>query len=74
VILGFLLWRARPERAWHLTAAAIHILLGTANLVFWPLFVAADMLMVGYVTTSLHFTFVALQLGAALGRRTPLTV
>ena len=29
-ILGVLLWRAEPSRAWHLTAAAIHLLLGTA--------------------------------------------
>jgi len=66
IILGVLLWRARPERGWHLTAVAIHVLLGTANLVFWPLFVAMDMLMLGYVTTALHWTFVVLQLGAAI--------
>lgn len=64
-ILGVLLWRAMPERSWHLTAAAVHVLLGTANLVFWPIFVAADMLAVGYVTTILHWTFVTLQLTAA---------
>ena len=39
-ILGVLLWRAEPSRAWHLTAAAIHLLLGTANLVFWQVFVS----------------------------------
>jgi hypothetical protein len=66
VILGVLLWRAAPERSWHLTAAAIHVLLGTANLVFWPIFVAADMLAMGYVTTSLHWLFVASQLAAAM--------
>ena len=64
-IIGVLLWRAEPVRSWHVTAAAVHVLLGTANLVFWPLFVAADMLAVGYITTSLHWTFVALQLVAA---------
>jgi len=48
-----------------LTAAAIHVLLGTANLVFWQLFIAADMLTVGYVTTALHGLFAALQLLAA---------
>jgi hypothetical protein len=64
-----LLWRAAPERSWHLAAAAIHVLLGTANLVFWQIFVAGDMLATGYVTTSLHWLFVALQLAAAaLGR------
>ena len=58
-ILGVLLWRAAPLRAWHLTAVAIHVLLGTANLVFWPLFSAADILVVGYVTTALHWFFAA---------------
>ena len=65
VIIGLLLWRAEPTRAWHLTAAAVHVLLGTANLVFWPIFTAADMLLVGYVTTLLHGLFAGLQLLAA---------
>jgi hypothetical protein len=65
LIIGVLLWRAEATRAWHLTAAAVHILLGTANLVFWQIFVAADMLVVGYVTTALHALFAALQLIAA---------
>jgi hypothetical protein len=59
------LWRAETSRTWHLTAAAVHVLLGTANLVFWQLFIAGDMLTVGYVTTALHWLFVALQLAAA---------
>jgi hypothetical protein len=70
-ILGILMWRAEPSRGWHLTGAAIHILLGTANLVFWQLFTAADMLMVGYVTTALHGLFVVLQLSAAISARMP---
>jgi hypothetical protein len=69
-IIGVLLWRAEPVRSWHLTAAAVHLLLGTANLVFWPIFIAADMLAVGYVTTSMHWLLVALQLGAALASKT----
>jgi hypothetical protein len=64
-IMGVLLWRAEPERAWHLTAAAVHVLLGTSNLVFWQIFVATDMLAMGWVTTVLHWLFVALQLTAA---------
>lgn len=72
VILGVLLWRVAPERNWHLAAAAIHVLLGTANLAFWSFFVAADMLAMGYVTTSLHWLFVALQLAAALFSRAAL--
>ena len=64
-IIGVLLWRAPATRAWHITAAAVHALLGTANLVFWQIFVVGDMLAVGYVTTALHWLFVALQLTAA---------
>jgi hypothetical protein len=66
VILGVLLWRAAPERSWHLAAAAIHVLLGTANVVFWQIFVAADMLAMGFVTTSLHALFAVLQLAAVM--------
>ena len=70
-ILGILMWRAQPARGWHLTAAAIHFLLGTANLVFWPLFIVSDMLLVGYVTTALHGLFVVLQMSAAISARMP---
>src|SRR5262245_12529512 len=66
VILAVVLWRARPERAAHLTALAVVALLGTANLAFWQAFIAMDALTMGYVTTALHWTFVALNLGAAL--------
>jgi hypothetical protein len=62
LIIGVLLWRAELTRAWHLAAAAVHVLLGTANVVFWPIFIAADMLVVGYVTTALHAAFALLQL------------
>lgn len=65
-ILGILMWRALPARGWHLAAAAIHALLGTANLVFWQLFIVSDMLLVGYVTTALHGLFVVLQMSAAI--------
>ena len=70
-ILGILMWRAQPARGWHLTAAAIHVLLGTANLVFWQLFIVSDMLLVGYVTTALHGLFVVLQMAAAISARMP---
>ncbi|MFG3594827.1 hypothetical protein [Bradyrhizobium sp. RDI18] len=65
-ILGILMWRAQPARGWHLAAAAIHALLGTANLVFWQLFIVSDMLLVGYVTTALHGLFLVLQMSAAI--------
>jgi hypothetical protein len=65
-IVACLLWRAAPARSWHVTAAMVHLLLGTANLACWQIFVAADMLAVGYITTALHGLFVALQLAAAV--------
>jgi hypothetical protein len=64
-ILSVLWWRATPDRGWHLTAVAAEVLLGTSNLVFWQLFVDADVLMLGYITTMLHWIFAALQLRAA---------
>ena len=70
-ILGILMWRAQPARGWHLAAAAIHGLLGTANLIFWQLFIVSDMLLVGYVTTALHGLFVVLQMSAAISARMP---
>jgi hypothetical protein len=65
-IIGVLLWFAPPERAWHFTAAAVHALLGISNLVFWQIFVAADMLAGGYLTTGLHGVFFGLQLLAGI--------
>lgn len=65
VILAVLLWRAVPTPASHLTAVALEMLLGTANLFFWQMFVATDALAVGYVTTLLHWTFVFAHLYAA---------
>ena len=66
IIIGALLWRADSARAWHLTAVAVHVLLGTSNLVFWSSFSAAGMLAVGYITTVLHGLFATLQLLSAL--------
>jgi len=67
IIFGVLLWGAEPKRVWHLTGLAIHALLGTSNLVFWQIFVAADMLPAGYLTTSLHAAFALLQATCAFG-------
>lgn len=64
-IIGVLLWRAQPQRCWHLTGAAVALLLGTTNVVFWPIFTAIDFLSAGYITTTLHCLFVILQLTAA---------
>jgi hypothetical protein len=71
VILAVVLWRSKPERSAHLTALAIAALLGTANLAFWQTFIAMDALVMGYVTTALHWTFVALNLAAAVQLNPP---
>lgn len=66
LILGITLWRVPSSPPWHLTAAAIHLLLGAANLTFWNIFVESDMLALGYLSTILHGVFMALQLTAAV--------
>ena len=67
LIFAVLLWTAPVAAKWHATAAAIHLLLGISNLVFWQIFVSADMLAVGYVTTTFHALFAILQLAALAG-------
>ena len=65
-ILSMLLWRAAPGRSWHVTGAVIGLLLGTANLVFWQIFIDGNVLAMGYVTTALHWTFAAVQSAIAI--------
>jgi hypothetical protein len=65
LILAVLLWRAPAERSWHVTAAAIHLLLGVCNIVFWNMFVATNTLPMGWVTTVIHGVLVLLQAFAA---------
>ena len=74
IILAVVLWRAKPDRSAHLTALAVAALLGTANLAFWQGFIVMDALVMGYVTTALHWTFVALNLMAALTEKRKLDV
>jgi hypothetical protein len=65
LLLSIVIWRARPSAAMHLLAMAMEVLLGSSNLGFWQLFVQADALVMGYVTTILHWLFAAAQ-GAML--------
>ncbi len=55
---------------WNWTAAAAHLLLGAANLMFWPVFVKAGLEPMGIVTTAMHALFLALE-GFAAFARTP---
>jgi hypothetical protein len=68
-IVGVMLWRADGARTWHAAAAAVHVLLGTANLLFWEFFVLSGTLIFGYVTTILHGSFVFAHLVALSGIR-----
>jgi hypothetical protein len=65
IILGVLLWRAASTTSWHLTAVAIHLLLGTCNVIFWQLFVATNTLPMGWITTVIHGLLVVLHSFAA---------
>jgi hypothetical protein len=69
LILGVVLWVVPVQRLSHLLGAAIGILLGTANLVFWQTFAEAGMLTIGYVTTTLHFGVAGLQIASAFASR-----
>jgi len=64
LIIGVAAWSTAYVRQWHFGLAAVHVLLGTVNLLFWQVFVATDLLAVGYATTTLHFAFVAAHLVA----------
>lgn len=52
------------RRFWHVLAAAVHTLLGAANLVFWDSFVVFGMVPMGVAATVVHFVFVAAHAGA----------
>jgi hypothetical protein len=83
IIFGILFVRgaARIERhAWHAIGLAVHLLVGTSNLLFWPVFRQMDLMTVGWVTTTLHVLFASLhaaclqRAGQTLARREALSV
>jgi hypothetical protein len=64
VILGVWLFRAAKladRRSWHALGLSVHLLLGTANLIFWSSFLRLDVLTIGVVTTALHILFICAQ-------------
>ncbi|HET7843019.1 MAG TPA: hypothetical protein VFL14_02635 [Xanthomonadales bacterium] len=69
LILAALMWTAAPQPRWHAAGLAIALLLGTCNLVFWDLFALTGTLAAGWITTTLHFAFAALQAIAWLSAR-----
>jgi hypothetical protein len=74
VIIGALLLTVAARdlrRFWHVLAAAVHTLLGTANLVFWESFVVFGMVPMGIAATVVHFVLVAAHIGAFVVSRQP---
>jgi len=69
-IMAILLLTNRNAKGpgWNLTAAAIHVLLGGANLIFWQSFVEYGLVPMGAVATSGHALFMILELLAAVFR------
>jgi len=64
VLMSLLFFRAAlvdPTCFWHGFAAAVHVLLGGANLLFWDTFVALDLVRAGVIATALHILLVVLQ-------------
>jgi len=59
------------RRFWHVAAAAVHTLLGAANLVFWASFVVFGMVPMGIAATVVHFVLVAAHFGAFVASREP---
>ena len=57
--LLFLTVAARDgRRFWHVFAMAVHLFLGTANVVFWTAFVTFDMVTAGVLATAAHVALV----------------
>jgi phosphoglycerol transferase MdoB-like AlkP superfamily enzyme len=66
-IIGVLLLTVAARdgrRFWHVLAASVHTLLGTANLVFWESFEVFGMVPMGILATVVHFVFVVAHIGA----------
>jgi hypothetical protein len=59
------------RRFWHVLAAGVHTLLGTANLVFWDSFIVFGMVPMGIAATVVHFVFVTAHIGAFVVSREP---
>lgn len=63
--------RKDVNRFWHAFAAAVHVLLGGANLVFWDSFTAFGVLPMGVAATVAHALFVVLHVEALVRRAQP---
>jgi uncharacterized membrane protein len=57
------------RRFWHVLAAAVHTLLGTANVLFWNSFVVFGMVPMCIAATVVHFVLVVAHIGALITSR-----
>jgi hypothetical protein len=63
LVFGVLVWRARSDCRWHLAASAVHLVMFSANLAFWPYVVAGGALGAAAATFA-HGLFPSLHLYA----------
>jgi hypothetical protein len=64
---------ADGRRFWHLFAVGVHVLLGTANVLFWSSFAAFDVVAMGLFATVAHVLFVAAHIVALTSSRAPVS-
>lgn len=48
-------------RRWHLVAALVHLILFTTNILFWRAYALADIVTIGYISTTAHAVFILLE-------------
>ena len=70
LIIGLLMVLNRNAQgaAWHWIGASVHLLLGAANLLFWPVFEVNGLVPMGVAATAAHVLFFALQTTSAFAR------
>ena len=64
ILIAVLLLRAATladRKLWHAVGLSTHLLLGSANILFWSSFVQQGLVIVGVMTTALHIAFVVAQ-------------
>jgi hypothetical protein len=66
---------AAPDgrRFWHVFAMGVHVLLGTANVLFWSSFAAFDVVAMGVLATVAHVLFIAAHVVALARSRAPVS-
>jgi hypothetical protein len=69
VALLLILRRHDGWAGWHVVAAGSHLLLGTCNLIFWPLFAQWNLVPMGIGATAMHAIFFVLESWAFIRAR-----